>query len=154
MAVLVEVLSDNRNRTAAELRLAFSKNGGNLGESGCVGFLFCHRSEVTLTTNSTVGIDENALLEHLLELEADGYELTAEGALVHGPFTALETLQDGLRQRGWSVQDWGHQWHPLNCIDLQQTDQASQCLNLLEALEALDDVRSVSCNLGEIPELN
>ena len=52
------------------------------------------------------------------------------------------------------MQDWGHQWHPLNCIDLQQTDQASQCLNLLEALEALDDVRSVSCNLGEIPELN
>ena len=78
---------------------------------------------------------------------------SGEGALVHGAFTALETLQDGLRSRGWSVQDWGHQWHPLNSIDLQQSDQAHQCLQLLEALEALDDVRSVSCNLGEIPEL-
>ncbi|HCA61141.1 MAG TPA: YebC/PmpR family DNA-binding transcriptional regulator, partial [Synechococcales bacterium UBA8647] len=118
VAVLVEVLSDNRNRTAAELRLAFSKNGGNLGESGCVGFLFSHRSEVSLNATSAEGIDEDALLEDLLELEADGYELTEEGALVHGPFTALEILQDGLRQRGWSVQDWGHQWHPLNSIDL------------------------------------
>lgn len=153
VAVLVEVLSDNRNRTAAELRLAFSKNGGNLGESGCVGFLFTHRSEVSLSAGSAEGIDENALLDDLLELEADGYELTAEGALVHGPFTALETLQEGLRQRGWSVQEWGHQWHPLNSIDLQQSEQARQCLQLLEALEALDDVRSVSCNLGEFPEL-
>lgn len=153
VAVLVEVLSDNRNRTAAELRLAFSKNGGNLGESGCVGFLFSHRSEVSLNATSAEGIDEDALLEDLLELEADGYELTEEGALVHGPFTALEILQDGLRQRGWSVQDWGHQWHPLNSIDLHQSNQARQCLQLLEALEALDDVRSVSCNLGEFPEL-
>ena len=153
MAVLVDALTDNRNRTAADLRLAFSKNGGNLGESGCVGFLFSHRSEVSLNATSAEGIDEDALLEDLLELEADGYELTEEGALVHGPFTALETLQDGLRQRGWSVQDWGHQWHPLNSIDLQQSDQARQCLQLLEALEALDDVRSVSCNLGEFPEL-
>ena len=48
----------------------------------------------------------------------------------------------------------GCHWCPQSCTDLQQTDQASQCLNLLEALEALDDVRSVSCNLGEIPELN
>ena len=70
---------------------------------------------------------------------------------MHGPFTALETLQDGLRSRGWSVQDWGHQWHPLNSIDLQQSDQARQCLQLLDALEALDDVRSVSCNLGRSP---
>ena len=90
VAVLVEVLSDNRNRTAAELRLAFSKNGGNLGESGCVGFLFHHRSEVTLIASGAGGIDEDALLEDLLELEADGYELTEEGALVHGPFTTLE----------------------------------------------------------------
>ena len=103
VAVLVEVLSDNRNRTAAELRLAFSKNGGNLGESGCVGFLFSHRSEVSLNATSAEGIDEDALLEDLLELEADGYELTEEGALVHGPFTALEILQgerDGFGHRG------------------------------------------------------
>ena len=150
VAVLVEVLSDNRNRTAAELRLAFNKNGGNLGESGCVGFLFHHRSEVTLIASGAGGIDENALLEDLLVLEADGYELTAEGALVHGPsphWKPCKTCAAGAGRAGRATMA------SLNSIDLQQRDQARQCLQLLEALEALDDVRSVSCNLGEIPEL-
>ena len=88
--------TDNRNRTAADLRLAFSKNGGNLGENGCVAYLFEHRSEVTINADGDV---EEALLESLLDLDADGYELIDDGAVVHGSFTMLEALQDGLRQR-------------------------------------------------------
>ncbi|OUT72945.1 MAG: YebC/PmpR family DNA-binding transcriptional regulator [Synechococcus sp. TMED19] len=148
VAVLVEALTDNRNRTAAELRLAFSKNGGNLGESGCVGYLFEHRSEVTLEVIDHP-ISEDALLESLMELEADGYEMFEDGAIVHGPFTALESLQEGLRQQGWPVQQWGHHWHPLTNVDIADSDTASQCMRLLEALDGLDDVRSVSCNLGD-----
>ena len=148
VAVLVEALTDNRNRTAAELRLAFSKNGGNLGESGCVGYLFEHRSEVILEAIDHP-ISEDALLESLMELEADGYEMFDDGAVVHGPFTALESLQEGLRQRGWPVQQWGHHWHPLTNVDISDSDIAAQCMRLLEALEGLDDVRSVSCNLGD-----
>ena len=148
VAVLVEALTDNRNRTAAELRLAFSKNGGNLGESGCVGYLFEHRSEVILEAIDHT-ISEDALLESLMELEADGYEMFDDGAVVHGPFTALESLQEGLRQRGWPVQQWGHHWHPLTNVDIADSDTAAQCMRLLEALEGLDDVRSVSCNLGD-----
>ena len=148
VAVLVEALTDNRNRTAAELRLAFSKNGGNLGESGCVGYLFEHRSEVILEAIDHP-ISEDALLESLMELEADGYEMFDDGAVVHGPFTALESLQEGLRQRGWPVQQWGHHWHPLTNVDIADSDTAAQCMRLLAALEGLDDVRSVSCNLGD-----
>ena len=148
VAVLVEALTDNRNRTAAELRLAFSKNGGNLGENGCVGYLFEHRSEVILEAIDHT-ISEDALLESLMELEADGYEMFDDGAVVHGPFTALESLQEGLRQRGWPVQQWGHHWHPLTNVDIADSDTAAQCMRLLEALEGLDDVRSVSCNLGD-----
>ena len=59
--------TDNRNRTAADLRLAFSKNGGNLGENGCVAYLFEHRSEVTINADGDV---EEALLESLLNLDA------------------------------------------------------------------------------------
>ena len=149
VAVLVEALTDNRNRTAADLRLAFSKNGGNLGESGCVAYLFEHRSEVTISADGDV---EDALLESLLELDADGYDLIDDGAVVHGSFTVLEALQDGLRQQGWTVRDWGHSWHASTSIDMADVDTASQCLKLLDALDGLDDVRSVSCNLGEIPE--
>ena len=149
VAVLIEALTDNRNRTAADLRLAFSKNGGNLGESGCVAFLFEHRSEVTLSADVSM---EETLLESLLDLEADGYELVDDAAVVHGPFTALEALQDGLRQQGGTVREWGHAWHPLTTIDIQEPDLSEECLRLLAALDNLEDVRSVSANLGEIPE--
>lgn len=145
VAVLVEALSDNRNRTAAELRLAFSKHGGNLGESGCVSYLFQHRSEVRILAEAA---SEEALLESLLNLEADGYELDDDGqALVHGPFEVLESLQNGLRQQSWPVQEWTHAWHPLTQVIPQDLETTRQCLKLLEALEELDDVNSISTNL-------
>ncbi|MGC6483210.1 MAG: YebC/PmpR family DNA-binding transcriptional regulator [Synechococcus sp.] len=155
VAVLVHALTDNRNRTAADVRLAFSKNGGNLGESGCVSYLFSHRSDVRIAAPPTADdpstpcpIDEEALLDSLLNLEADGYELGDDGtALVHGPFEALEHLQNGLREQGWSVQDWDHCWHPLTQVPLHDQATAEQCLKLLDVLEELDDVSSVSANL-------
>lgn len=145
VAVLVEALSDNRNRTAADVRLAFSKHGGNLGESGCVSYLFQHRSEVRIQRTT---INEEALLECILNLEADGYELTRpEEALVHGPFEALESLQKGLRDQGWTVTEWAHCWHALTQVKLQDEESTQRCLNLLESLEELDDICSVNANL-------
>lgn len=150
VAVLVETLTDNRNRTAADIRLAFSKNGGNLGESGCVSYLFSHRSEVRIQAS-----DEEALLEALLPLNADGYALEDDGtALVHGPFEALESLQSGLRDQGWRVEGWEHCWHPLTQVTLSDAETARQCLKLLEVLEELDDVSSVSANFELEPELD
>ena len=156
VAVLVDALTDNRNRTAADIRLAFSKNGGNLGESGCVSYLFEHRSEVRIRhgaaeqrgTTAADSVQEEALLETLLDLDADSYELGDDGsALVHGRFEALEQLQSGLRDSGWSVQEWGHCWHPLTSVTLTDPATASECLKLLEVLDELDDVSSVSANL-------
>ncbi len=152
VAVLVEALSDNRNRTAAAVRLAFNKHGGNLGESGCVSYLFKHRSEVRLRNQA---ISEEALLECLLDLEADGYELlSAEEALVHGPFEALESLQQGLRDQGWDVSEWSHCWHALTQVNPENRESTHQCLKLLEALEELDDICSVSANLELRDDLN
>jgi len=150
MAVMVDALTDNRNRTAADLRLAFSKNGGNLGETGCVSYLFEHRSDVQIVATDD---DEERLVESLIELDAEGYELTSAGATVHGAFTRLEALQDGLRQQGWTVTEWGHVWTPLTSLRIDDRETAQQCLKLLDALEALDDVRSVSANLELDPEL-
>ena len=145
VAVLVEALSDNRNRTAAAVRLAFSKHGGNLGESGCVSYLFQHRSEVRLQSPA---INEETLLESLLSLDADGYELlSAEEAVVHGPFEALESLQKGLRDQGWAVAEWSHCWQPLTQVTPNDAASSRQCLKLLDALEELDDICSVSANL-------
>ena len=170
VAVLVEAFTDNRNRTAADLRLAFSKHGGNLGETGCVGYLFQQRSVVRLTTGSAQpDLHEDALLESLLALEeaggpaALGYELLdpeddngagdGAGAEVFGAFEELERLQDSLRHQGWWVISWEHRWIPETTCHLSDPELLRRSLRMLDALESLDDVRSVSTNLEAAPEV-
>jgi YebC/PmpR family DNA-binding regulatory protein len=162
VAVLVEAFTDNRNRTAADLRLAFSKHGGNLGETGCVGYLFEQRSVVRLA--GAAPLAEEALLEALLALEEAGgpavlgYELLAEGgegdgsgdkanAEVFAAFADLEALQDGLRRQGLSVSSWEHRWIPQTACPLTDPEALRRCLRMLDALDDLDDVRSVTSNL-------
>jgi YebC/PmpR family DNA-binding regulatory protein len=150
VAVLVEALTDNRNRTAAELRLAFSKNGGKLGESGCVSYLFEQRSLVRLRQRD---LSEELLLERIFALEEEGgpavlsYELDPDGAEVSGGYTDLEALQDGLRRQGLMVSEWEHRWIPQTLCRLSDAEQLSTCLRMLDLLEDLDDVRSVTANL-------
>jgi YebC/PmpR family DNA-binding regulatory protein len=150
VAILVEAFTDNRNRTAADLRLAFSKNGGKLGESGCVGYLFECRSVACLEAPD---LQEEALLESLLQLEESGgpplisYNLERDGAEVFAAFEDLEPLQASLQGLGLPVSSWEHRWIPLSSCELSDTETLAQCLKLLDALEELDDVRSVSSNL-------
>jgi YebC/PmpR family DNA-binding regulatory protein len=150
VAVLIEAFTDNRNRTAADLRLAFSKHGGNLGESGCVSYLFEQRSVVRLEAGD---LQEEALLEMLLELEETGgpavvgYSLDGEGADVLGAFADLEAMQDGLRGLGLPVAGWEHRWIASVPCRLDSEDTLRACLRMLDALEDLDDVRSVTSNL-------
>ena len=146
VAVLIESLTDNRNRAAAEIRLAFNKNGGNLGETGCVGYLFEHRSVVRL---SQPGLQDEVLLEHLLNLEDQvlSYEIDADGAEIIGPFEQLEALQDNLRRAGLPVSSWEHRWIAQNPCQLEDPEALAGCLKLLDALEELDDVRTVTSNL-------
>ncbi|MCP9884309.1 YebC/PmpR family DNA-binding transcriptional regulator [Synechococcus sp. ATX 2A4] len=180
VAVLVEALTDNRNRTAADLRLAFSKHGGNLGEVGSVGYLFEHRGVVRIEQPQ---LKENALLESLLAVELAGgpaaltytFEPAATGVAAAGKggaaaaggrggvgaaaeeegasaevvcsFADLEALQDALRHQGWSVQGWEHRWIPATTCRLEECEALRHCLRMLDALDDLDDVRSVTTNL-------
>ena len=150
VAVLIEAFTDNRNRTAADLRLAFSKHGGNLGESGCVSYLFEQRSVVRLEAGD---LQEEALLEMLLELEETGgpavvgYSLDGEGADVLGAFADLEAMHDGLRGLGLPVAGWEHRLIASVPCRLDSEDTLRACLRMLDALEDLDDVRSVTSNL-------
>ncbi|CAK6700215.1 YebC/PmpR family DNA-binding transcriptional regulator [Synechococcus sp. BA-124 BA4] len=150
VAVLVECFTDNRNRTAADLRLAFSKQGGNLGESGCVGYLFEQQGVVRLEPPVP---SEEDLLESLLRLEDQGgppvlgYSLEGENAEVFCGFTDLEPLQHHLRQLGWAVRDWESRWVSSTSCRLECEDQLRRCLRMLDALEDLDDVRSLTSNL-------
>jgi YebC/PmpR family DNA-binding regulatory protein len=153
VAVLVEAFTDNRNRTAADLRLAFSKHGGNLGETGCVGYLFEQRSVVRLTGADAPPLAEEHLLEVLLGLEDAGgpavlgYELEGNSAEVFAAFADLEALQDGLRRQGLTVSGWEHRWISQTACPLSDPEALRRCLRMLDALDELDDVRSVTSNL-------
>jgi YebC/PmpR family DNA-binding regulatory protein len=167
VAILIEALTDNRNRTAADLRAAFSKNGGNLGETGCVGWMFDQKGvvEVSLTApkmgrgrrSESTTINEEELLEALLEGGADTYELTETEA---GPVaealadpSLLETLSQTMKDKGYTVTQVELRWIPNNTVEVTDPDQARSLLKMMDALEDLDDVQSVTANFEMADEL-
>ncbi|HEY9817972.1 MAG: YebC/PmpR family DNA-binding transcriptional regulator [Synechococcales cyanobacterium K44_A2020_017] len=153
VAVLIEALTDNRNRTAADLRSAFSKNGGNLGETGCVSWMFAQKGVVSLR-NIT---DEDALLEASLEGGAESYELMevdeTPGAEVLTDAAGLETLNQALQERGYDISDAELRWIPENTLEVADPDQARSLLKLMDALEDLDDVQTVTANFDMAEDL-
>ncbi|MBD1870811.1 YebC/PmpR family DNA-binding transcriptional regulator [Leptolyngbya sp. FACHB-671] len=153
VAVLIEAFTDNRNRTAADLRAAFNKAGGNLGETGCVGWMFEQKGVVTLVGE----IDEDELLEASLEGGAESYELVevdeAAGAEVFTEPINLETLSQVLQEKGYKIQQTELRWIPQNSVEVTDSDQARSLLKLMDALEDLDDVQSVNANFDMADEL-
>jgi len=146
VAVLVEALTDNRNRTAADVRLAFSKNGGNLGESGCVAYLFDQLGVVWLEGGEPLA--EDPLLELLLELDVHSYRLDDRQGEIWCPIPSLEGLHRQLLAAGWPVQEAELRWRPQTLLELGDPDSLQQLERLLDSLDGLDDVRSVNCNLA------
>ncbi len=146
VAILIEALTDNRNRTAADLRAAFTKNGGNLGETGCVSWMFEQKGVVTLTGSVT----EDQLLEASVEGGAETYELSQEDettvAEVFTEVSNLETLNQTLKDKGLPVSDAELRWIPSNTVEVTDSDLARSLLKLMDALEDLDDVQNVTAN--------
>jgi YebC/PmpR family DNA-binding regulatory protein len=167
VALIIEALTDNRNRTAADLRAALSKNGGNLGETGCVGWMFVQKGVVELSFDLTPtgrgrnrvaqAIDEEALLEACLEGGADTYTLmdTEEGLIaeVLTEVTHLEALTQTLREKQYSVTQAEFRWLPQNTVEVQDPDQARSLLKLMDALDDLDDVQNVTANFEMADDL-
>ena len=155
VAILIEALTDNRNRTAADLRSAFSKNGGNLGETGCVSWIFAQKGVVRLEGK----FEEDKLLEASLEGGAQSYELieTAQnqdqGAEVFSEVTNLENLNQTLQNLNLPVSEVELRWIPNNTIQVTEYDQGRSLLKLIDALESLDDVQNVTANFEMSDEL-
>ncbi len=143
VAILIEALTDNRNRTAADLRVAFSKNGGNLGETGCVSWMFSQKGVCVV-----VGVvDEERLLEASLEGNAQSYEMIEdETAEVSTEVANLETLSQTLKGKGFKITDVELRWIPGNQVEVTDADQAKFLFKLIDTLEGLDDVQNVTAN--------
>ncbi|MCI4661364.1 MAG: YebC/PmpR family DNA-binding transcriptional regulator [Neomegalonema sp.] len=142
VAIIVEALTDNRNRTASNVRSTFSKNGGNLGETGSVGFMFDRVGQIVYPVSAG---DVDAVMEAALEAGADDVESSEEEHII---YTAMEDLSEVSTALEGSLGDAASAkliWKPQNTNPVDE-DQGRTLMKLLDALEDDDDVQSVTAN--------
>ena len=142
VAVIVEVMTDNKNRTVAEIRHIFSKHGGNLGENGCVAWMFDKKGSIVFDKKA---VSEDALMESVLEAGADDVrDQETEWEVITDPL-AFEAVKRAIDQRGWKYLEARVGMIPRNTIKLE-AGKAEQMLKLMEKLEDNDDVQNVYAN--------
>lgn len=147
VALYVEAMTDNRNRTAAEVRHAFSKFGGNLGTDGSVAYLFERKGQISFPQ----GVDEDALMEAALEAGADDVVSNDDGSIdVFTAFTDFIAVNDALKEAGFKAENAEIVMIPSTTVPLD-LEAAQKVLRLIDALEDLDDVQNVHSN-AEIPD--
>jgi len=142
VAVIVEVMTDNKNRTVAEIRHIFSKHGGNLGENGCVAWMFDKMGSIVLDKKTAT---EDDLMEVALEAGAeDVRDQGSEWEIVTEP-AAFEAVKKAIDQKQWKYLEAQVGMIPQNTIKLE-AGKAEQMLKLMEKLEDNDDVQNVYAN--------
>jgi len=141
VALYIETLTDNRNRTVAELRHLLSKGGGNLGEAGCVAWMFNKRG--VLTFEKAIG--EEKLMEAALEAGAEDIKDEEEFFTVITDPSSFESVKNACETKGLKPIEAEITMVPQNTVKLQGSD-AEKMLKLMEALEDHDDVQNVSAN--------
>lgn len=148
VAVIVECLTDNRNRTAGEVRHYFDKFGGNLGTIGCVSFMFSTKGIVVL---ENTGLDEDAVMEDVFELGGDDLDVGEEAIEIKCAPDKVHALREGLAGKGYNVLSAEVEQIPSTYTTLTDEDHIKKMNLLLEHLEENDDVQNVYHN-WEMPE--
>ena len=140
-AIMMEVMTDNKNRTVPDIRYIMSKNGGNLGEQGCVNWMFEKKGTITVTKD---GIDEDSILEISLDLGADDFQSENDVFIIITTSEDFGVVSKGLEDGGYDVNgEVG--LVPINMVIISGTD-AKQLLDLLEKLEEHEDIQKVYSN--------
>lgn len=151
VAVIVDALTDNRTRTVGDVRLAFGDHSGNLGNSGCVAYLFDHRGQITLDGGNAT---EDRLMEVAAEAGADNIEPAGDDDerawLVSTSPAQFQAVKDALEKAGFSITDAQLAMVPQNRVEVRG-DTAREVMELVESLEELDDVQKVYSN-ADIPD--
>ncbi|MDV5060474.1 YebC/PmpR family DNA-binding transcriptional regulator [Vibrio diabolicus] len=146
-AVMVECMTDNRNRTVSGVRHAFSKSGGNLGTDGSVNYLFDKKGVISYAP----GLDEDAVMEVALESGADDIETSEDGSIdVYTASSDFGLVKDALDAAGFEAENAEVSLIPSTKAELD-VDTAPKLLRLIDALEDLDDVQEVYHN-GDISD--
>ena len=148
VAVIVESLTDNRNRTAGEVRHIFDKNDGNLGTSGSVAWLFERRGLVLVPADGT---DEDELMLAAAEGGADDVALDGSSFQVLSAATELATVRGAVTDAGFEIESAELTMLPKTTVAVEDESEAKKILRLIDQLEENDDVQDVYANF-DIPE--
>jgi YebC/PmpR family DNA-binding regulatory protein len=145
VAIMVKCATDNRNRTAGDVRSYFSKYGGNMGETGCVGWMFKERGEVSIKRESKISEDD--IMLQALDAGADDLETSDEETItVICEPAKLEQVLRVMKDAGYKVTDSQVVMSPLSTVEITDEENARNLLRLLDALENQDDVQNVYAN--------
>jgi YebC/PmpR family DNA-binding regulatory protein len=147
VAILVEALTDNRNRTASDVRSAFAKHGGALGETNSVAFLFNRLGVIRYAADAA---DAETMLEAAIEAGAENIESGPEGHEVTTSVESFFAVRDALESRFGAPEEARLDWRPMTSVPLDE-EAARSVFKLIDALDDLDDVQNVQANfeIGE-----
>ncbi len=148
VAVVVEAMTDNRNRTAGDVRSIFTKFGGNLGETNCVGYMFDKKGSVEFNSED---VDFDKLFEAAINLDADDVEEDEETYRVLTSVENFQSVVEGLEAAGFKSSTAEFTRIPKNMIEVSDLQTATQVMRLISRLEELDDVQNVYANC-DIPD--
>ncbi len=150
VALLVQTLTDNRNRTAGDMRYIFSRNYGNLGEAGCVGWIFNSKGMITISAEE-YGKAEEELFEVAIEAGAEDLKNQEETFEIYTDPGQLEAVRQFLENQKIPIKSAELTMIPSNTVEVADPEQVKQLLKLVDALEDNDDVQNVYGNF-EIPD--
>ncbi len=150
VALIIDVLTDNRNRSASEVRMVLDRNGGNLASSGAVSFMFQRKAKFVITGENA---DEDKLMDIVLDAGAEDIEVDEDVATILGPPEAFVDIVAALEAAGIATEEADTVRHPDNTIELTDLKEANQVLKLIDKLEDLDDVQLVSSNFEIADEI-
>ena len=150
IAVIVETLTDNRNRTAGEMRHYFDKNKGNMGQSGCVSFLFNRQGEIVIEAED---VDEEKLMEDALEAGAADFITDEDVFIVRTEPNDLGAVRDDLEAKGYKFVSAEVEYIPTTTTRLESEDDLKMMSRLLEMMEDNDDVQGVWHTLENTEDL-
>ena len=149
VAVIVETMTDNRNRTASTVRSTFTKNGGNLGETGSVGFMFDRKGEVTYPASAG---DDDTVMMAAIEAGAEDVESSEEGHIIWCADTDLHEVATALEAELGETESTKLVWRPTTTTDMD-LEGMQKLMRLIEALEDDDDVQQVTTNFEASDEV-
>lgn len=149
VAVIVEAMTDNRNRTASNVRSTFTKNGGNLGETGSVGFMFERKGEVTYPAG--VG-DADTVMMAAIEAGAEDVESSEDGHIIWCADTDLNDVSSALENELGESESTKLVWKPTTTTEMD-LDGMQKLMKLIDALEDDDDVQRVTANFEASDEV-